>query len=254
MRYRICDLPEFYRETVSEFARGKNLSRKEESILLRSAKKGNREAQNNLILMHQRRIIKIALQVANGYKLPELIQEGNIGLIRAIKKFNFKTGCRFATYSYWWIKQEMLQFFKKNASEIRLPEYIQLKKQRLKKKMRIDLTESDIREIDKQSKMGRVVMSVDAYDYENRVKFLEKMGEDTTTEIDKRITIKKLIEKSGLSPQELKIILARFDGETLLDIGNSLGCCRERVRQIEGIAVQKLRDAYTKLSERKGLK
>ena len=113
-----------YTKEVSKY---KNLNAEEEQELAKKAKEGNEEAKKELIKANLKLVVTIAKKVIHSSKLPmiDLIQEGNIGLIIAADKFNWKFGYRFATYASWWIKQAMFKAISEQSHCVKIPVYIQ---------------------------------------------------------------------------------------------------------------------------------
>ena len=114
-------------EYIKEISEYRNLSAEEEQELARSAQAGNNEAKKELAKCNLKLVISIARKVIHSSKVPmiDLIQEGNIGLMAAIDKFNWKFGYRFATYASWWIKQAMFKAISEQSHSVKIPVYIQ---------------------------------------------------------------------------------------------------------------------------------
>jgi RNA polymerase primary sigma factor len=245
------------------------LTPKEEIELARKIEKGDNHARQKMIKSNLRLVINIAKKYSYlGVPMLDLIEEGNLGLMKAVEKFNPRKGYRFSTYAAWWIKQYITRAIANQGKTIRIPVYVvellmrfkkiseQLshkfkRKPRLReigKKMRIP-----IKRVKQLNKMAGAVSSLNA-----------PIGESGTTEFmdlleDEKITtsinelsnfllherIRELLRK--MSPREQKIIELRFglkDGvrHTLRETAGNFGITRERVRQIENAAKRKLRD------------
>jgi RNA polymerase primary sigma factor len=245
------------------------LTPKEEIDLSRKIKKGDEQARKKMIRANLRLVINIAKRyIYLGIPFLDLIEEGNLGLMKAVDKFNPRKGYRFSTYAAWWIKQGITRSISEQGKMIRVPVYMnelitkwRKTKERLSQK--IKRTPSD-EEIAKILKLPKDKMDQINFWLSSTTSSLEApVGEDSESQIldlvqdqaavspDARI--EHLLDKERvnnllgiMSERERKILDMRFglaDGKahTLAEVAKKIGVSRERVRQIEEEALKKLR-------------
>ncbi|OGW09644.1 MAG: RNA polymerase subunit sigma [Nitrospinae bacterium RIFCSPLOWO2_12_39_16] len=241
----------------------KPLSGKEEKIL---AAKGDQKSLNELV----KRNLKYVVSVANRYKgcglsLSDLINEGNIGMIEAAKRFDPQKGVKFITYAVWWIRQSILHALAEQAGSVRLPikqagllYKISAKYRELFLSLKREPTSEDVakvlnislEDVESVMRVYRFHLSLDTPLKENEdTSYLDMLASSTEHPVDEDIlllSLKKEIEGllSELSSREKRVLKMRFGfgGEpmTLEEIGKKIGLSRERVRQIEKRAKSKL--------------
>ncbi len=252
---------------LKEISKIKPLSRAEEKELAIKIAKGDLKALQELV----RRNLKFVVSIANKYKgyrlsLQDLIEEGNIGLIQAAKRFDPTREVKFITYAVWWIRQAIMHCMAEQSGTVKLPIKQVGKVYQMSKKRR-SLTQSLEREpTDKElaDDMGyleadvhnimrayRTNLSLDApLKADESTAYIDLLESSNTIPYDDEIMQESLHVKvemllKDLQPREEKILRMRFgfNGETktLEEIGKEIGLSRERVRQIEKRAKEKLK-------------
>ena len=224
--------------------------------------------KNRMINSNLRLVVAIAKKYQyRGLSLLDLIDEGNIGLIEAVGRFDYKRGCRFTTYGTWWIRQAIIKSLADQGRVIRIPIHMlnTIKKcyyvaRYLTQELGHDPTNDELAEfmhlkpakIEDIMKLSRDTISLDSPVDEEQVTRLSDMISDELTrkpfEVAFTIALQDTLERvlSRLNKREVRIIKLRFGltGEgpyTLEETGRTLGITRERVRQIQEKAISKLR-------------
>src|SRR5881296_3067710 len=258
---------------LREIGRFSLLTPQQEIELARKIKKGDREARERMINANLRLVVTIAHDYANlGLPLLDLISEGNIGLTKAVERFDPTKGAKLSTYAMWWIKQSIKRALANQSKTIRVPVHLVdkvAKVRRVSLQMSDELgrepTDEELGEeigIDSEKvarlkSVGIRPASLDApITDDDSTEFAEVIGDDEAQTPFELLRDKNLLgEVDGLlevlDPRERKIISQRFglDGgepKTLEDVGKDFGVTRERIRQLQNIALAKLRRALSK--------
>jgi RNA polymerase sigma factor (sigma-70 family) len=223
----------------------------------------NRFIEHNLKL-----VVAIAKDYRNlGLSFPDLIQEGNLGLIRAVEKFDHRRGFKFSTYAVWWIRQALVRAIQNHSRTIRLPSHVHDRLQR-SQRVRAELTGklgrdptlqelapalgTDAESLESLDRLSREAISLES-SVAGTEKRLEDFVADSTASIpDGGIDADRMRSGVGaligcLTAREQLILRLRYglggeEEHTLEQIGQSLGLSRERVRQLEARALKKLRE------------
>lgn len=250
------------------------LSKEEEYDLLRRIKEENDEqARQLLILSNLRLVISTAKKsLGNGLPLIDLISEGNIGLIKAINKFDYEKGHRFSTYAVWWIKQSIKKAIINIGRDIRIPSYKYEQLSKVNKVMKdymathgeMPSTSYIAKKID--LKENKVVLLMN--EFQDMISLNEVVGDNIFLEdvIGKNDDVEEKIIKEDqllemrellnnvLSEREKTILEYRYGLYnnkiyTLKEIGEMMGITRERVRQIEKKSITKLKEHLKKYKD-----
>lgn len=256
---------------LKEIGRKKMLTKAEEIELGRKIQEGTlrerEEAKKQLIQANLRLVVSIAKKyIGQGVLFMDLVQEGSLGLIKAAEKFDYKKNFKFSTYATWWIKQTIIRAISNHSRTIRIPVHMLEKIRKYKKAcsmatinetLEIDdetiskLSGLDTKKIDEvKSALKKEPVSLDTYVTDDLC--IQDYVEDTSYSSPENNAQKALQQKDivrllkTLDKREEEIIKKRFgidndEPKTLEQIGNSLGFSKERIRQLENIAIQKLR-------------
>jgi len=239
--------------------------------LAKRIKKGDREALETLIKGNLRFVVSVAKQYQNqGLSLSDLINEGNLGLIKAAERFDETRGFKFISYAVWWIRQSILQALAEQARIVRLPlnkigsinkinkTFSQLEQEYQREPTREELAElldTRIEIVESSLGVSNVHLSMDAplTDDESNSLYDILLNNDSPSPDNELITnsLRKEIERSlsTLAEREADILRYYFglNGKpayTLEEIGEEFGLTRERVRQIKEKAIKKLKNQY----------
>ncbi len=255
------------------------LSREKENELALKAQKGDKKAMDKLVTANLKFVVKVAARYQNrGLSLAELISEGNLGLIKAIEKFDPEKDNKLISYAVWWIRQRILFALAEKTNVIRMP----LGKANMMNKIKFiedqvysetgeqatvqeiaDRSNLDEKAIKKVNKQAVKTTSLEDKSYTNKhdsvtlSEFLEDPGITDPKTLYYRERVQDKIEDSinKLPPRDAFIVKQYFGldgdkGKNFAQIGEELGLSRERVRQIQKAALQKImKDAYEEMEK-----
>ncbi|MDR1070196.1 MAG: RNA polymerase sigma factor RpoD [Gracilibacteraceae bacterium] len=253
---------------LKEIGRVRLLTPSEEIELALLMEKGSEEAKRRLAEANLRLVVSIAKRyVGRGMQFLDLIQEGNLGLIKAVEKFDYRKGFKFSTYATWWIRQAITRAIADQARTIRIPVHmvetinklIRVNRQLLQELGRDATPEETAKEMDIPEDRVREIMKI----AQEPVSLETPIGEEedshlgdfipdddapAPSEAASFILLKEQLEEvlETLTGREEKVLRLRFgldDGHTrtLEEVGQEFGVTRERIRQIEAKALRKLR-------------
>jgi RNA polymerase primary sigma factor len=244
------------------------LTRDEEIRLARRARAGDQKAMAALATANLRFVVSVAKKYAGlGLSLEDLVSEGNVGLMRATRRFDDRRGVRFLSYAVWWIKQAMLQALAEQVPVVRIPlnrtgliHRMQRKADELRKALEREPTHAEIasalslteEEVADTLESMRTYLSLDGgFDgNDDEVGLMEFLEDSSTTPPNERVERASLCEDlrtavESLPEREAEIIRLYYgldtdQGQTLEEIGSRFHLSRERIRQIKEAAVRRL--------------
>ncbi len=265
VRKRASDPVRMY---LTEIGKVSLLTREEEIALAKRVEQGDEAAIEKLIRSNLRLVVSIAKKyLGRGLSMLDLIQEGNMGLMKAVKKYDWRRGFKFSTYATWWIRQAITRAIADQARTIRVPVHMIEtinKFHRISRQMAQELgREPEPEEVAKRMGLdpekGREILKI----AQEPTSLQKKVGEDDDSELadfiqdemvmapDEAASAELLKEQmkevlETLTPRERKVLELRFGledgrGRTLEEVGRDFGVTRERIRQIEAKALRKLK-------------
>jgi len=266
---------------LKEIAKTPVLSQEEEIALAKRIEKGDEKAKKKLWQANLRLVVSIAKKYIGKSRtltFLDLIQEGNVGLYRAIEKFDWRRGYKFSTYATWWIRQAITRALASQGRVIRIPvhmvelltKYNEVKKRLAQELGREPLNEEiaqemniEVEQVNRLSEIAHEAVSLETPvgDSDEESILLDFVKDEKTPlpsiEAARNLLKERLKEVlSELTPRERKILAMRFgleDGvsHTLEEVGKEFGVTRERIRQIELRALEKIRQ-HDKIRKLKG--
>ena len=266
---RVVEGPDTLRLYLKDIARFPQLTPEEEKDLGRRVQNGDEEAFRQLIEANLRFVVAMAKKYArSGYPLHELINEGNLGLIEAVSRFDPARGVRFITYASWWIRQAILAAIAHHGQVFRLPPKLKHELYRFDNKVsrltqelgrrptideiskELKMTEEDVREM-MEGTPTEVSLDAPIGGEGTDMRLEDLIKDQTVTPVDEALIAQSFEEQlrtllGQLDEKERLIIERRFglgerDQQTLAEIGADMHLSRERIRQIEERALGKLR-------------
>ncbi len=271
-------LPDAVQTYLKQIGKTPLLTAQEEKDLARRNEKGDEQARQRLIRANLRLVVSIAKRYVNrspNLNILDLIQEGNIGLSKAVEKFDYRRGFKFSTYATWWIRQAITRALADQSRTIRIPvhmvenisKYTQTKRRLFQELGREPLAEeiaielgTTVDKIRNIQKISQEVLSLEApvgeQDEDSTLsEFIRDEKSLTPSQMTARSLLRNKIKEilASLAPREQEILNMRFgleDGitHTLEEVGKKFGVTRERIRQIEAKALEKIK-VHEKASE-----
>ena len=273
------DIDNYMDDKVANYSSlGTSLLTEEEKMeLLIRVKQGDKRARDIMVEKNLRLVIKIAIKYqGRGLEISDLIQEGSIGLMKSIDRFDLKKGCRFSTYATWWIRQAIVRATQEQGRAIRIPSHLNEKSSKIKnvvinleKELGREPTIEEIanqlnistKKIEKILNLSQTITSINQRinddNYSELGDFIENNTATPEEATIEKVTAEEIRDKlSILNDRQQQIIKLRFglDGDepkTLQEIGDIIGCSRENVRLIELKILKKLKHSMYKWRDKK---
>ena len=259
---------DIFREYIRDIDNIETISKEEEESLLKEIKV-SKEAKDKIVKNYLKLVIHIAKKYMNhGLSLSDLVQEGNIGLMKAADKYDPSLGFRFSTYAFWWIRQSIARSLNEYGRTIRIPEYVNNKLFTIKKSIALFekknyrmptneelsiITGLSLSDIDFYKSVQQLPISLNLFigdeqsdELESIIPNNEEAIDDKVINLEMKEKIESLLNSDILKEKEKEIIKLRFGfyddrTKTLEQIANGYGLSRERIRQMEAKALNKLR-------------
>jgi RNA polymerase primary sigma factor len=252
---------------LNEMGRYKLLTAEEEVELAKRIERGDKEAKDLMVNSNLRLVVSIAKKYqGHGLSLLDLIQEGIIGLIRAVEKFDWRRGFKFSTYATWWIRQAVQRGVANKAREIRIPVHIVDRERKIARVERelmaklgrapeeeeiAEAAELPLKQVREVREAARAVTSLDRpVGEEGEISFGELVaGDEAGPEQTLHVSLEEDMLRravAALPDRQQEVVKLRYglngdgDPKSLDEIGRQLGLTRERVRQLEAEALERL--------------
>ena len=253
---------------LKEIGRVNLLTAKEEVELAKEMEAGSEEARHHLTEANLRLVVSVAKKYLNrGLSFLDLIQEGNLGLMRAVEKFDYRRGFKFSTYATWWIRQAITRAIADQARTIRIPVHMvetlnqlarvsralleQLGREPSEEELAygMGITVDKVQELKKISQQPVSLESPIGEEEDSHLgDFVEDKAAIAPLEAASEAMFRNEVEDilATLRPRERRVVQLRFglvddEPRTLEEVGRRMGLTRERIRQIEATALRKLR-------------
>ncbi len=269
IKHQVIDATSLY---LKEIGFAPLLTADEEVFYARKLQKGCEKSRHRMIESNLRLVVKISRRYVNrGLELLDLIEEGNLGLMRAVEKFDPELGYRFSTYATWWIRQTIERGLMNQTRTIRLPVHVVKElnvylraSRKLAQKLDHAPTPDEIAEevnkpvadVLKILGLSERISSIDIPVADKEKTLVETIADDNGCSPENEIEEENLMDRLGewleqLPEKQREVLVRRFgllhhQEETLEQVGREIGLTRERVRQIQVDALRRLRDVLRK--------